>query len=186
MKSPNIRKNARWYISIVLFSISILSSLAISITILYMIHYLSPVDTNAKPTQLKIAPGMSSMAIANQLAHNKLIHNPWAFLFVTHLSGANHRLQVGTYCLSGAMSIPQIIDHLRTGKVVTQQFVVPEGLTVAQIGKLWEKAGFGAATAFNQAASDPKWRLNYKIKGKHWRVTYFRTHTNFPMEQHPR
>ena len=166
MKSPNPRKNVPWYISIILCSISMLSSLAILIMVLYMIRYLSPVDADAKPMQLKIAPGMSSMAIANQLAHKNLIHNPWAFLFVTHLNDVSHRLQVGTYRLSGAMSIPQIIDQLKTGKVVTQQFVVPEGLTVAQIGKLWERAGFGTAAAFNQAACDPKWRLNYKIEAK--------------------
>ena len=83
--------------------------------------------------------GMSSQAIADQLTHHHLIHNPWVFLFVTHLSDASHRLQVGTYRLSAAMSIPQIIDHLKTGKVVTRQFGVPEGLTVVQIGKLWEK-----------------------------------------------
>ena len=165
MKSPNLRKNVLWYISIILFSISILSSFTILITIFYTVRYLAPVDVNAKPVELKIVRGMSSQAIADQLAHNKLIHNPWAFLFVSHLSDASHRLQVGTYRLSGAMSIPQIIDHLKTGKVVTQQFVVPEGLTVVQIGKLWEKAGFGTAAVFNQAASDPKWLRKYRIEG---------------------
>ena len=160
------RKNARWWISIALFSISVLSSLAILIAISYMVRYLSPVDGNAKPIQLKIVHGMSSQTIADQLADQNLIHNPWAFLFVTHLSGVSHRLQVGTYCLSGAMSIPQIIDHLKTGNVVTQQFLVPEGLTVSQIAKLWEKSGFGTATAFGQAANDPKWKLNYDIEGK--------------------
>ena len=166
MKSPDIRKNVRWWIAIVLFSISVFSSLAILIVLSYMVHYLSPVDGNAKPIQLKIARGMSSQAIADQLVHQNLIHNPWAFLFVTHLSGVSHRLQVGTYCLSGAMTIPQIIDHLKTGNVVTQQFVVPEGLTVAQIAKLWEKVGFGTAAAFGEAANDPKWKLNYNIEGK--------------------
>ena len=165
MKSQNPRKNLLWYISIIFFSVSILSSLAILITIFYTARYLSPVDENAKLMELKIVRGMSSQAIADQLAHNNLIHNPWVFLFVTHLSGASHRLQVGTYRLSGAMSIPQIIDHLKTGKVVTRQFVVPEGLTVDQIAKLWEKSRFGTAAAFNQAAQDPRWRLNYKIEG---------------------
>jgi UPF0755 protein len=166
MKSPNPRKNVPWYISIILFSISMLSSLVILIMVLYMIRYLSPVDANAKPVQLKIVRGMSSQTIANQLAHKKLIHNPWAFLLAAHLNGVTHRLQVGSYRLSGSMSIPQIIDHLKTGKVITHQFVVPEGLTVVQTGKLWEKAGFGTAAAFNQAACDPKWQLNYNIEGK--------------------
>ena len=162
MKLTDIRTNARWCVSITLFSISTLSTLAIFITILY----LSPVDASAKPTQLKIVHGMSALAIANQLARKNLVRSPWAFLFATHLSGANHRLQVGTYRLSGAMSIPQIIDHLKTGKVVTHQFVVPEGLTVVQIAELWERGGFGTAAAFNQATSDSKWQLNYKIEVK--------------------
>lgn len=166
MKLPDIWQNARWYASIALFSVSMLSSLAILIAASYMVRYLSPVDPNAQPVELKIARGMSSQAIADQLAHNNVIRNPWAFLFVTHLSGASRRLQVGTYRLSGAMDIPQIIDHLETGKVVTQQFVVPEGLTVVQIGRLWEKSGFGTAAIFNQTANDPKWRLNYNIEGK--------------------
>ena len=166
MKLQIPRQNLAWYISIIFFSISILSSFAILTTIFYTVRYLSPVDANAKPVELKIVRGMSSQAIADQLAHNKLIHNPWVFLFVTQLNGASHRLQVGTYRLSGAMSIPQIIDHLKTGKVVTRQFVVPEGLTVVQIGKLWEKAGFGTAAAFNQAANDPKWLHRYGIEGK--------------------
>ncbi|RKU06287.1 endolytic transglycosylase MltG [Candidatus Poribacteria bacterium] len=166
MKSSDIRQNARWYISIALFSVSILSSLAILIAIFYTVRYLAPVDANAKPIQLKIVRGMSSQAIADQLARNDLIHNPWIFLFVTHFSDASHRLQVGTYRLSGAMTIPQIIDHLKTGKVVTRQFVVPEGLTVVQTGKLWEKSRFGTASAFNQAARDPKWLRTYRIEGK--------------------
>ena len=166
MKSQNPQKNLAWYISIVFFSISLLSSLAILTTIFYTVRYLSPVEANARPVELKIVHGMSSQAIADQLAHNNLIHNPWVFLFGTHLNGATHRLQVGTYCLSGAMNLPQIIDHLKTGKVVTRQFVVPEGLTIVQIGKLWEKAGFGTAAAFSQAANDPKWLHKYRIEGK--------------------
>ena len=164
MKSSDIRKSAGWYISISLFGISVLSSLAIFFTIFYVIRYLSPVDANAKPIQLKIARGMSSQAIADQLVRKKLVRSSWGFLLAAHLSGVNHRLQVGTYHLSGAMSIPQIINHLRSGKVITHQLVVPEGLTVTQIGKLWEKGGFGTAAAFNETASSAKWRSNYKIE----------------------
>lgn len=181
----DIQKNVRWYISIVLFSISTLSTLAILITISYTVRYLSPVDVNAKPIQLKIVHGMSSQAIADRLAQNNLIHNPWAFLLVTHLSGVSHRLQVGTYRLSGAMDIPQIIDYLKMGKVVIQKFVVPEGLTVAQIGTLWEKAGLGTAATFNQAASDPKWLLNYKIEGKTLEGYLFPNTYQFPDGQTP-
>lgn len=164
MKSSDPRKSTGWYISIILFGISTLSSLAIVITIFYLIRCLSPVDADAKPIQLKIVRGMSSQAIANQLVRKKLVRSSWVFLFTTHLSDVSHRLQVGTYQLSGAMSIPQIIDHLRSGKVITHQLVVPEGLTVAQISKLWEKEGFGTAAVFDETASNSKWRSGYKIE----------------------
>lgn len=163
MTLSDIRKNASWYIAITFFGISILSSLSVFAMIIYMLRSLSPMDLDAKPMHLKVTPGMSSIEIARELADSNLIHNPWAFLFVTHLSGVNHRLQMGNYRLSGAMSIAQIIDHLKTGKVITHQFVVPEGLTIVQIGKLWEKAGFGTAAVFNEAASNPKWQVNYEI-----------------------
>lgn len=143
-----------------------LTSSAILVGMHRIAFYLSPVDANAKPMQFRITTGMSSMAIADQLADKNLIHHPWGFLFATHLIGANHSLQVGSYQLSGAMGVLQIIDHLQTGKVITHQFVVPEGLTVAQTGKLWEQGGFGTADAFNQAASDPKWQHKYNIEGK--------------------
>ena len=166
MKLPDIRKNARWYISIVFFLVSIICSLVVLIMAFYMIRYLSPVDVNAKPIQLKIARGMSSQSIANELAHKNLIREPWVFLVAIRLSGATHRLQFGSYRLSGSMSVPQIIDYLKSGKVITHRLTVPEGLTVAQISKLWEKSGLGTVAVFNEVANDSKWQLSYEIKGK--------------------
>ncbi len=162
MKLPIDLKDAIWYVSIVLFSVSLLGT----IVTLIMLLYLYPVDADAEPIQLQIARGMSSQTIANQLACRNLIRSPLVFQLATHLSGASRSLKAGNYRLSGGLSLPQIINHLQAGKVVTRRFVVPEGLTVAQIGELWERNSFGAAAAFNRAASDPKWRVNYGIGGE--------------------
>lgn len=166
MKLPDTQKNTRWYISIIFFAISIISSITVLIMVFYMIRYLSPVDVNAKPIRLKIARGMSSQAIADQLVRKNLVHQQWAFIVAIHLSGVTHKLQFGSYRLSRSMSLPQIIDHLNSGKVITHQLTVPEGLTVTQISKLWEKSGLGTVAAFNEAASGSKWQLSYKIEGK--------------------
>ena len=166
MKLTDNLKHTRWCVSVLLFSISLLSGLAILIMVLYIASYLSPVDANARPIQLKIARGMSSQAIATKLAQKDLIHHPWTFLLAAHLSGVTNRLQVGSYRLSGSMSIPQIIDHLKAGKVITHQLVIPEGLTVADVGELWEKGGFGTTAAFNEAASSPTWQRSYNIEAE--------------------
>jgi UPF0755 protein len=158
-----IRNDATWCIStlinLALFSISAISIIVVCI----MLFYVYPVDRNSGPIQLKISRGLSSKAIAHQLARENLIRSPLVFQLATHLSGVSRSLKAGTYRLSRAMSLPEIINQLKTGKVVTHRFVVPEGLTAMQIGELWGRSAFGTATAFHQVASDPKWRVEYGI-----------------------
>jgi UPF0755 protein len=64
------------------------------------------------------------------------------------------------------MSLMEIVNRLIAGKVIMQRFVVPEGLTVAQIGELWESNGFGAASTFSQAIHAPDWQMEYGIAGE--------------------
>ena len=109
---------------------------------------------------------MSSKAIAKQLARQNLIRSPLVFQLMSQFSGASRSLKAGTYQLSGSMSLLEIIDQLKAGNVVARRFVVPEGLTAAQIGQLWESEGFGTAEAFYRAASHHRWRLPYGIEGE--------------------
>ena len=62
------------------------------------------------------------------------------------------------------MSPREIIHQLKAGKVVHRHFVVPEGLTVAQIAQLFEDEGFGTAESFNRAARDLQWQKRYGIE----------------------
>ena len=63
------------------------------------------------------------------------------------------------------MSLREIIHQLEAGKIVHRHFVVPEGLTVAQIAQLFEDEGFGTSESFSRAARDSQWRKRYGIEG---------------------
>ena len=149
-------------INLTIFSLSISGAIAAFVGLMC----LRPVGRDAKPRISAISIGMSSKAIAKQLASENLIRSSIMFQLMSRLSGASRDLKAGTYQLSGSMTLMNIIEQLKTGRVETRRFVVPEGLTVAQIGKLWESEGFGTAEAFTRAASSPQWRDKYKIEGQ--------------------
>ena len=145
----------------ILFSIAIGSIMIIFI----ILRHFHPVDAKAKPIQLKIILGMSSKTIAQQLARAKLIRNPLIFQLAAYVRGASCHLRAGTYQLSAAMPLIEIIDHLKTGRFAMNRFVIPEGLTLAQIEGLWEREGYGTAAEFHRVVSDPQWCQEYDIKG---------------------
>ena len=149
-------------INLTIFSLSISGAIAAFVALMC----LRPVGRDAKPRISSISIGMSSKAIAKQLASENLIRSSMMFQLMSRFSGASRDLKAGTYQLSGSMTLMKIIEQLKTGRVETRRFVVPEGLTVAQIGKLWESKGFGTAEAFARAASSPQWRAKYNIEGE--------------------
>ena len=143
------------------FSIAICSIIAIFIAM----SYFTPIRPTAEPAYFEIASGATAKSIATQLRSEKLIRSPFIFQLVVRLSGASRELKAGTYQLSQAMSLVNIIDYLRSGNVVLRRFVVPEGFTLAQIGQLWEDEGSGETEAFNRVARDVRWREMYNISG---------------------
>lgn len=149
-------------INFTIFGLSISGAIAVFVAL----TCLRPVGRDAKPKVSAISIGMSSKAIAHQLASENLIRSSMMFQLVSRFSGASRDLKAGTYQLSGSMTLMHIINQLKTGRVETRRFVVPEGLTLAQIGRLWESEGFGTAEAFARAASSPRWRAKYNVEGE--------------------
>ena len=132
---------------------------------LFLFPHLAAEELALEPKEIRIAPGTSATSIAKQLSDERIIRSPLLFEVVAYLDGASRNLQAGTYELSGAMSLREIIHQLKVGEVVHRDFVVPEGLTVAQIAQLFEDEGFGTAESFSRSARDSQWRKRYGIEG---------------------
>jgi UPF0755 protein len=148
MNLENITRRAPLTINFALSGASFFSVIGI----LLMLFHLYPANPNAEPIELKIHRGMRAKAIADLLEKKKLIRSSLAFQLVGCLTGTIRKLQGGTYRLSGAVSTPEIIHQLKTGKVVMRRLTAPEGMTIAQIDELWANNNFGDAGAFIEAA----------------------------------
>ena len=108
-------------------------------------------SSSGKP--FEIPPGLGVREVLKLLHEKDIIADENLALAYIALSGNRKALKAGEYLFEGPMTIPEVIDKLASGGVYLHRFKVPEGLTVAEIGKLWEAQGFGKAEEFATTAA---------------------------------
>ena len=103
---------------------------------LYVKSCFNPVNKNdTKVISIDIPLGSSSSHIANILAEQQLIQNAWIFKLYVKLIDKGS-LQAGTYQLSPAMTMKDIVATLKSGKVLQvaeYKLTIPEGLQLKEI-----------------------------------------------------
>ncbi|MGG0657598.1 endolytic transglycosylase MltG [Rummeliibacillus pycnus] len=124
---------------IVLTISSIIVALALILGIslyFYVSSALKPVDkNNNKAIKVELPIGSSIDSIAQTLVNNGIIKNAKVFKYYTKFKNES-AFQAGTYKLTPAMTIDEIIQSLKTGKIYRQPeftITIPEGLTLEQI-----------------------------------------------------
>ncbi|MFG6114236.1 endolytic transglycosylase MltG [Halobacillus sp. MO56] len=129
---------------------------------LYIKASLEPVDPNAEEEiTVEIPLGSSTSSIASILEENDLIKNDVIFRFYTKFKNESD-FQAGEYQFTQAMSIDQLIESLKTGKVIREplfRVTVPEGRKITQIAKTFAKSKQTDFTAeeFMKKADDPEY-----------------------------
>jgi UPF0755 protein len=104
---------------------------------------------------LIVPPGQSLAATADALQRGQLIQSAFRFRLLARLEGYDRRLKAGEYSLTPSMSPRDILALMEKGSVRLHRLTVPEGLTIAQIAELVEKAGLGRAADIAARARDP-------------------------------
>ena len=108
------------------------------------------------PEQIVEVPsGAGSRAIGDRLVAAGVVRDALSFRLGLYLSGEARRLQAGEYRFDRAMTPMQVIDKLARGDVYVLNITFPEGLTVAEMAKIFETQKLGSAAAFVEAAGDP-------------------------------
>lgn len=103
-----------------------------------------PVDALDRTTMVVIVePGMSVRQIARLLLDRHVIRSSFLFQTLAWWQGNADRLQAGAYELSPSLSLSQVIDVLRQGRVTEARVTIPEGLTIREIDALLASKGFG-------------------------------------------
>jgi UPF0755 protein len=103
---------------------------------------------------VEIPQGAGSVAIAKRLADAGVVRDVNSFRLALWLTGEGRRLQAGEYRFDQPMSARQVADKIARGDVYVRPITFPEGLTLKQMGALYESKGFGPAREFLTAAKN--------------------------------
>src|SRR5262245_24612281 len=103
---------------------------------------------------VEVPPGMKTGAIAGALASTGFVRDEPTFRLALWMSGKGRHLQAGEYRFDRPMTPIEVVDKIARGDVFTIPITFPEGLTLAEMAKIFESNGFGPAESFVEAASD--------------------------------
>lgn len=113
---------------------------------------------NAHKQRVIIDPGDTAAVIGTKLEEAGIIRSAWAMRIYTELSGTRDRLQTGGYLISSGESVPQIVDHLVSGRTDEYNLTILAGLTLEELQQRLEKDGYEPADiqkAFNATYDHP-------------------------------
>jgi UPF0755 protein len=103
---------------------------------------------------VEIPSGTGVNAIGRRLVEAGVVQSTYAFQAAMRLHANGQTLKAGEYRFSGPMTPDEVIDKLARGDVYLKPITFPEGLTIAEMGRVFETQGFGKAAAFVKAAQD--------------------------------
>ena len=101
-----------------------------------------------------IPPGLGVGAIADRLASAGVVADAWTFRLAARLSQVDRQLKAGEYRFAEAATPTAIAERLARGDVHQRPVTFPEGLTVVEMGQIFERTGLGTAAEFETAAHD--------------------------------
>ena len=103
-----------------------------------------------------IPPGAGAAEIRQRLLDAKLIRDDFTLRAALRWTGNARALKAGEYRFEGPMSAVDVLDKLTAGDIYTRRITFPEGLTIAEMARLYESREFGAARDFIQAAQNAR------------------------------
>ena len=122
---------------------STLTFLTLAAALLIGVHFyialIVPPSREKVWKEVQVAEGMSFKAIAGVLQKEGIIRYRSYFEIIGRLQGISRTVRVGYYGLGTHMSLWEVLEALRKGKVIEYEVVIPEGYNLYQIG--WTLSG---------------------------------------------
>jgi UPF0755 protein len=115
-----------------------LSFLLATATLIIIIHFYTalfvPPSKEKVWKEVQVTEGMSFKAISGTLQKEGVIRYRGYFEIIGRLQGISRKVRVGYYGLNTNMSMWEVLEALRKGKIIEYEVVVPEGYNLYQIG----------------------------------------------------
>lgn len=142
-----ILKSKDWFNAYNPLSIGLLLLLAGCLWIgvqLYVDQLITPIGIwthSPKTCIVNIKKGYSLREIGDTLQQDGMIRSSTLFVAYARLTGADKRIEAGTYRISNTFSMKEILSLIVGGDVLYCRVVIPEGYTTDQIGSLLVSKG---------------------------------------------
>jgi UPF0755 protein len=112
----------------------LISTAALTILIHFYIALFIPPTKEKTWKEVQVTDGESFKTIAGTLQKEGIIRYRGYFEIIGRLQGISRKVRVGYYGLNTNMSMWQVLDALRKGKIIEYEVIVPEGYNIYQIG----------------------------------------------------
>ena len=103
---------------------------------------------------VELPQGSGSLAIGQRLVDAGVVRDLPTYRTALWMSGKGRHLKAGEYRFDRAITPFEAIDKIARGDVFVIAVTFPEGLTAAEMAKIFESHGIGSAGAFIAAAKD--------------------------------
>lgn len=135
----------------------------ICLVILSALALLLPVAPQSKARDVVVTVPLQAPAgqVGKILKENKLVRSVAAFSLFARWKGKDGQIKAGEYRLSNGLSTPQILFELTNGRLVVQNFTIPEGFTTAQIADLLVSKGLINRERFYQAVANENYNYSF-------------------------
>ena len=107
---------------------------------------------DATEQYVEILPGAQASVITQRLIDAGVVQDWWSFRFALWQSGSDRHLQAGEYRFDQPLTAIEVVDKLVRGEVHLRPITFPEGLTIAEMARIFEAEGFGSAASFIEAS----------------------------------
>ncbi|GGF07280.1 endolytic murein transglycosylase [Halobacillus andaensis] len=150
----------RKIVAIVLAVLAVLLIIALISGYLYIKSSLQPVDPDDESQiNVEVPIGSSTSQIASILKENDVIKNELIFRFYTKFKNETG-FQAGDYSFTASMTLDEIIESLKTGKIVKEPAVrvtIPEGRNLEQIAEIYAEEFDFTEEEFLEQANDEEY-----------------------------
>src|SRR6476659_400503 len=102
-----------------------------------------------------IPMGASTRSIGDALIAKGVVRDEITYRLALWASGDARRLQAGEYRFDHPMTARDVLGKIARGDVYTIAITFPEGLTIAEMSKIFEGHDSGSAASFGSAARNP-------------------------------
>ena len=122
-----------------LWLLFLIATAALTVVIHLYIALLIPPSNEKVWKEVQVTEGMNFKAIAGTLQKEGIIRYRVYFEIIGRLQGFSRNVHVGYYGFHTHMSLWEVLENLRKGRIIEYELVVPEGYNLYQIG--WTLSG---------------------------------------------